>query len=681
MEKKLVSISSTLGGILVKSSIKTKLMITFFIVIAIPMGILGCISYEMSSKSIQGAVNQQLKQQVEGSTNLIEDKIDSVKRTLEVTSLNGDIINAIKNLNSDNASKAFKYIQDVQEKNKDYMEVLIITDATGKAIIDSQTQTPDIDLSDRDYMKKALEGKEQVSEVLTSRFTGNPAIFIAYPLKDGDKIIGTVVGSINFNIISDYAAKVKIGTNGYAYMIDKNGLIVYHPDKDKILKENASDNANDDFKAIINEMKEGKSSEAFYTYNNVKKYVVFKPIGNWVIAATAEYNDYMSAALSIRNYTAIIILLSIIIAMGCAYLYSTKGIINPINKLEKLMKLAGDGDLTVRIDTDRKDEIGELGVSFNSMINHQDEIVRSVLNASEQLTAASEEMAASSEEISATTEEISATINQVARDAENQNDSIVDISEVLVQLSSLVQLAQNRAKASSANADNTMSAAEFGRGKVEETVQAMNGISSGSDETAKALESLDKLSAKVDGIVSTINDIAGQTNLLALNASIEAARAGEHGKGFSVVAEEVRKLSEETNYRAKEIAELVSEMVRETQNAVGSMGRAKVEVDKGVKIVSETDKAFVDIMNAIEDIVNHVNEILDITGDEVASSDKVVKLINEIATVTESNTSNSESVSSAVEEQANVINNFTATAQETSAMAEELTKLVEKFKI
>ena len=144
------------------------------------------------------------------------------------------------------------------------MEVLIITDATGKVVIDSQTKEPDIDLSDRDYMKKALSsGSEAVSEVLTSRFTGNPAIFIAYPLKDGDKIIGTLVGSIKFDSISNYASKIKVGQSGYAYMIDKNGLIVYHPDSSKILKENASDKANDEFKLIINEMKDRKSFRGF----------------------------------------------------------------------------------------------------------------------------------------------------------------------------------------------------------------------------------------------------------------------------------------------------------------------------------------------------------------------------------------------------------------------------------
>lgn len=665
-----------------KISLKVKLMTTFFILISLPMGILGYVSYTMAANSLQESVQQQLKEQTSDTADLIDKTIESVRHSLEITSLNSELGKVAQNLNKDNLDTAFEYIQKVQKSNDDSMEALIITDSYGKVVIDSQTKEPDIDLSDRDYMKNALSsGKETVSEVLISRFTGNPAIFIVYPLKEGGKIVGTLVGSIKFDSISSYAEKVKVGKNGYAYMIDKNGLIVYHADTSKILKENASDKANDEFKLIINEMKAGKTSEAFYTYNNVYKYTVFQPVDNWVIAITANYDEYMESAIDIRNDTIIIVIISIIIAMICAYLYSTLGIINPIKKLEKLMRRAGDGDLTVNINIKSNDEIQELGNSFNDMIEHQNGIVKSVRNAAEQLNAASEEMAASSEEISATTEEVSATINQVAGDAEKQNESIVDISEVLVQLSSLVQLAQNRAKATSSNAINTMSVADLGREKVEETVRAMNIISSGSDETSKALESVNSLSVKVGGIITTINSIAEQTNLLALNAAIEAARAGENGKGFSVVADEVRKLSEESNDKSKEIDILVNEMIKQTQNAVISMRSAKVEVENGVAIVSETDKAFVNIINAIENITEHVNEILDITGDEVASSDRVVKLINEIATITESNSSNSENVSLAAEEQSSAINNLTATAEETSAMAEELTKLVERFNV
>ena len=126
----------------------------------------------------------------------------------------------------------------------------------------------------------------------------------------------------------------------------------------------------------------------------------------------------MASAITIRTDTVIIVIIAIIIAMICAYLFSTKGIINPIKKLEKLMRLAGEGDLTVNINIKSNDEIEELGNSFNDMIKHQDEIVKNVTTASEQLNAASEELASSSEEISAATEEISAITTQVAQDAE-----------------------------------------------------------------------------------------------------------------------------------------------------------------------------------------------------------------------------------------------------------------------
>jgi len=665
-----------------KISLKTKLIITFFILISVPMGVLGAVSYTMASNSLQASIKEQLKEQTSDTSALIEKTIDSVKHSLEISSLNSELGKAAQNLSQSDIDTAFQYIQNVQKSNKDSMEILIITDANGKVVINSDTKEPDLDLSDRDFIKKALSsGSESASDVIISRINGNPVISIAYPLKDGDKIVGTLVGNINFNSISSYASKVKVGKNGYAYMIDKNGLIVYHPDSSKILKENASDNANDEFKLILNEMKEGKTSEAFYTYNNVYKYTVFQPVDNWVIAATADYYEYMASAISIRNYTIIIVIISIIIAMICAYLFSTKSIINPIKKLEKLMKRAGEGDLTVNINIKSNDEIEELGNSFNDMIKHQDDIVRNVTIAAEQLNQASEELASSSEEISAATQEISAITAQVAQDAEKQNESIVDASTVLVQLSSLVQLAQNRAQATSSNAVDTMKVADLGREKVEETVKAINVISIGSDETAQALESLNSLSVKAGGIINTINSIAEQTNLLALNAAIEAARAGEHGKGFSVVADEVRKLSEESNDKAKEIAILVNEMMKQTQNAVIAMQRSKVEVDNGVAIVSETDKAFINIINCIKTIVGHVSEILEITGDEVASSEKVVELINEMATVTENNSANSENVSLAAEEQAKALEGLTATAEETSAMSEELTQLVEKFKI
>ena len=325
-----------------KVSVKIKLMATFFILITVPMIILGFLSYEMASKSLQETVKEQLKKETEDTSELINKSIQSVKSSIEIASLNGQLGTMIENQNGTEIDTSFKYITNVQKSNKELMEVLIITDSTGKVVIDTQTKEPDIDLSDRDYMKKTLSsGEVAVSEVLTSRFTGNPAVFISYPIRKNGKIIGTLVGSIKFDGISSYAAKIKIDEKGYAYMINKDGLIVYHPDQSKILKENISDTTDSSFKKIVEEMKEGKISEGLYTYDGVYKYVTFKPADNWIVAITAEYNEYMASAINIRNDTILIVIISIIIAMISAYIYSINGIINPIKKLEVLMRKAG----------------------------------------------------------------------------------------------------------------------------------------------------------------------------------------------------------------------------------------------------------------------------------------------------------------------------------------------------
>ncbi|MNB82425.1 Methyl-accepting chemotaxis protein McpA [compost metagenome] len=663
-----------------KLSIKVKMSILLFLIISIPLTISGVVSYNLASTALQTTIEEELKGTTSSAAKAVGTELTAAGNFLDVASRNDSLAAFAGNPSVQNAKEsAFSYISGIQQDNALLMESLIIADVNGKVLITSSSQAPELNVQDREYFRQALTGEKAVSEVLISKDSNQNIVAVARPLRQNGSITGVLIGTVLFNTITAPVAETHVGESGYGYMIDRTGLIIYHPDADKVLKENLDGNSNKELNALVQQMKNGETSHGFYTYEGVYKFVSFEPAGNWVVATTANYSEYMKPAAEIRTTTLLVVVSFIVIALLLGYFFTTRYIINPVKKLQAAMSRAGNGDLTVHTAIHTRDELQALSESFNAMIDKQEAIIKKVRHGSEALTSMSEEMAASSEEISASIEEISSSTQEIAAGAENNNHSVVNASQVLVQLSSLVQLAQSKASATSKNASDTNDAAQAGRTRVNNTVEAMDTISSSTRDTGEQLLAVSELSDKVSTIIGTINAIAGQTNLLALNAAIEAARAGEHGRGFNVVAGEVRKLSDETHRQAEEISGLVSDMLGRISQAVEAMSGASEAVDSGVQIVKETDEAFIHIIESVEQITVSVQEILEITRDEVATSDQIIRLIDSMGTISEMSVQNTESVSSATEEQAATVNNFVSTAEEISAMANELEFLVEKF--
>jgi len=398
--------------------------------------------------------------------------------------------------------------------------------------------------------------------------------------------------------------------------------------------------------------------------------------GTVVKAMDTTYYDTLLANKVAVVSAILVIFLGILIGM-----FAARKITTPIKGLQGLMAEASKGNLMVKAVIQTKDEIGQLGESFNVMIASQLEIVKAVSDSSSELAAAAEEMAASSTQVSAASTSVSQKIQHVAHSMENAASSSMETSQVLIELSALIQIAKDKATSASTKSDVSIIAAKEGKTTVNIVMQSMTTIHNKTKEAEKVITLLNEYSQQIGIINETITGIAQQTNLLALNAAIEAARAGESGRGFAVVAEEVRKLAEQSNAEAGNISQLIAKITDNTESAVVAMKHSLTEVEAGVLEVNKAGESLENILLAVTETVSDIDGIAKVTNDEVASSDKIVQLIEGVSGDIESTSSDAQEVSAATEETTAIIETVAASSEQASAMAQNLYSLITRFKV
>lgn len=401
---------------------------------------------------------------------------------------------------------------------------------------------------------------------------------------------------------------------------------------------------------------------------------------NNVNLAKTFISESQQRADRVNQFSIIVSVVALILGLTVAVLL-TNMIRRPTLALTEIAKQYAAGDLRSIVEVKASDEIGELGASLKSMHNSFVNMITQIRTAAEQLAKASEQMAASTEEVTSASEGISDSMQHLSNEADSGNNSMLEASQALVELSSLIQIAKRKAENTSTNSAETLAAAENGRIKVNESVGKMGNITEQTKHSSQIISELSEYSQQISQIIDTITSIAKQTNLLALNAAIEAARAGEHGRGFAVVAEEVRKLAEQSDQGAQEITALVQKVTEKTQLAVVAMAQNVTEVESGVTTVNEAGVALDKILTAVTSMAKETREIETITSEQVANSDQIVQLINGLSTVIETVAAHSEEVTASAEEQASVMQTVAAASEETNAMALELKDSVDKFTV
>lgn len=377
----------------------------------------------------------------------------------------------------------------------------------------------------------------------------------------------------------------------------------------------------------------------------------------------------------------VISLITLLLAVVIGWIVSTT-IAGPLQKLTKATKAMAEGDLTIEpVQVKNKDEFGDLASSFNGMLVNLRSLVGQVHTSAEQVAASSEELMASAEQTTEATNQIAASIQEVAGGSKKQEVSTDESSQAMQEMMTGVQLV---ATATSTVADVSSEAtkeADEGNVALQRVVIQMDKINESTNDSATVIQQLEERSTAIVKIIEVITGIADQTNLLALNAAIEAARAGEHGKGFAVVADEVRKLAEQSKTSADQIAGLIGEIQTDTKHAVRTMEKGTDEVASGISVVQEAGAGFKRIQSSISEMASQIQEISAVAQRMSASAEQVNLSIDQVAHVAKQTSENAETVAATSEEQLASMEEISLSSAALSKRAEELLTQINQFKV
>lgn len=668
------------SGFSFKNSLKWKVVAvscTFFIIISMAITL---INYQSSKKEIINTLGQSAMQTVTINAQQLSSWVQTRVAEVEVMS-NTDVVRTM------DIDTSMNYLNKEQERLKDTYSSIGIGDKTGKLTMQGSDGNIAIDIHTENSFNDVMGGKNVVSDPFQDKGDPNRFIITAeVPVKNqSGQVVGLVSGATPINTVFQENTKFHLGKTDKVFIVDKDGLVLHHPQMELALKYNMLKDGDAEYNNAIKYLIDNKGGSINIKSDGVDKilFAATVPNTNWFMVLDVpvhEYTDSLNGILFKAFYTTVaaIILLCILVLIFVNGLFGRiKNITLKINELGE-----SGGDLTKRIEINSKDEISELAVSVNnlqqsmqSLITHITGEAVSVKSDVEMVKGSMLKLTSDIEEVSAITEELAAGMEETAASTQEMNNiaefieqSVNGIASKAIMSSQSAVEISGRAKGVKDNA--IISQTTVNKIKIEIVEKLKDSI-----EKSKAAEQINLLS-------ESILQITSQTNLLALNAAIEAARAGEAGKGFAVVADEIRNLAENS-------ASLVNQIQGITNQVVESVGNLAHNSQKVIDFMDNT------VLNDYENMVNtgdrysadagmlsDLAQEFKISSEKLASSTQnIVESIDEIASANNESAEGTQIITGRIMNVSENVQTISIQTGKTYDSAERLIELVKKFKI
>jgi methyl-accepting chemotaxis protein len=668
-------------GIIMKS-IKTKLSMSFGVLIVSVCLALGAVAYYSANYALSNNAKEMLEGASIQSAKVVESRLNADYNTLETISQ----MSEIRNFNVPLEVKA--EILKAEAKRTGFTNF-----GFGDVNGDAYTMTLNhVVLKERPYYQEALKGKRVVTDPIISKDNGSLIINMAVPIKDKDgKVIGVLIGNRDAGELSAISNDITLGKTGKSYIINNTGVTIAHFNKEAVTKsQNVIEEAKKDVSLqqiakVQKEMIKGKAGTGEFVYKGDSLYIGYAPIKdtNWVIGIAVPKNEVLSQLNILK--VSILVASLVIVFVGLALVYLVSRIISiGISGISSHLQVISKGDFTKEISAKglkSKDEIGE---AFKAIKVMKESIVETILSIKENSVSIDEKannLSMVAEQMAITSENVSTATHETAIGVGSQTTNLMNITNILDEFGNKLDSVVKEIVDIDLKSNGINTLAGNSNENMKLLINSVNIVSSSFKDFIKKIEMLNKNIIQISDITTLINGIAEQTNLLALNAAIEAARAGESGRGFAVVADEIRKLAEQSQTSSKNIESLISGISSEANVIIKTTDGLNNELNNQVEVINTALNSYENIITEISGIVTKIKSANAAVTEINAEKNNILEKIESTSAVSEEVSASTEEIAASTEEMKSASSEVALAANVLNGVTKEMIIQVNQFKI
>lgn len=567
----------------------------------------------------------------------------------------------------------------------DYLDLAIIS-SNGDAYFSKAGSSRN--LSNVQVVNDALSGKSSFSEIYMGE-TDVPLIMNAVPILNGTQVVGAILGVKEASYLQDVISNFKIGENGYAFLLGPTGVIYSHPDMNlvlfqtNVLENLDSDSATSAFGKKFKELGFGVSGIIDYEYDGIKRITAVTPIQgtDWTMAISSNKTEMLSGltALQAKLFWMALFFLALGIAMS---LIISRSIKKPLSELkihaEEISRLDLSNTINPKL-INRKDEIGILAKAFHEVLGALNNIISKIENSADQVSSSANHLNETVQSTTSASIEIAKTIEEIAQGASVQASETEQGVTMLSELGLIINQSGNAVELLGDEAKNVNELKSHGFELMNSLTEKNDKVKSASQLIYTRVNETNHFTEKIHQASEMIKTIADQTNLLALNAAIEAARAGESGRGFSVVADEIRKLAEQSTLFAGEISSVIGNLAIKTKESIAAMADVSEALTEQTTSIDMTQSKFNGIATSIEEIQQLIHQITELSGAIDHNKNSLVETFEQFSAISEENAASTQEASASIEEQTASMEELSESSNTLNSLSITLKELVNIF--